>query len=173
MAKDTSAKIKLSDMISTMEKDQILYIGSKTGYFFIGTAEEYEKGITELSRKYHEAAEVGEANAIYDFKKIFANMLKESETANPDGTNMDGMLDAAKALGNASERIRHYRDALSGWVDFQNRPVMDHYRKCWSDTGSGETVPGYSIIVSGTESGPYWMKSEWEKDKKKKKIGTV
>lgn len=167
-----SVAMTLKQLIETVEDTRILYIGSKTNYFFIGTAKEYAERIRDLSAAYHNAAEVGEANTIVDLRRYSASLAKATELAKTDPDAIETMLEIANEIGNASKRNAHYKKVLRDWVDFQNRPVLESYDKTWFEAAAGETEPGLAIIISGSESGPYWTKSEWDGDDTKK-IGTV
>ena len=145
---------KLDFAISLMDADDILHIGSSTGFIFIGTKEEYYKNVGGISahwkKFYQDIVKIREKSIMSTVAEI--TKLKKDykyKTSLEDKINKLKILYASKTGA---------EDILKVFKPVQSRKVLDVYPRIQMD--------GICIIVEGAEQGKYWDKSEWDRDHK-------
>lgn len=128
----------LAEALKNHEND-FVYIGSKSGYFYIGTAQNAFDELTEIGNKY--------LNEMMLLRKKYKAVIKADQ----------------KLLHNEELRLKLSNDYIKGFRPFLEREVKEEYkRKMVKPFGT-------IIIVDGTESGRYWTMTKLLKLKKKRK----
>lgn len=145
---------KLDFAISLMGEDDILNIGSSTGFIFIGTKEEYCKNVGGISahwKKYYQDIVKSREKSIMSTVAEITKLKKDYKyrSALEDKLNRLKILYASKTGA---------EDILKVFKPIQSRKVLDVYPRIQMD--------GICIIVEGQEQGKYWDKSEWDRDHK-------
>lgn len=147
---------KLDFAISLMGEDDILHIGSSTGFIFIGTKEEYYKnvgGIFSHWKKFYQDIVKRREKSIMSTVAEITKLKKDYKyrPALEDKLNRLKILYASKTGA---------EDILKAFKPIQHRKVLDVYPRIQMD--------GICIIVEGQEQGKYWDKSEWDRDHKER-----
>ena len=145
---------KLDFAISLMGEDDILHIGSSTGFIFIGTKEEYHKNVGGISshwKKFYQDIVKSREKSIMSTVAEITKLKKDYKyrPALEDKLNRLKILYASKTGA---------EDILKAFKPIQSRKVLDVYPRIQMD--------GICIIVEGQEQGKYWDKSEWDRDHK-------
>ena len=140
--------------VSLMNDDDILHIGSSTGFIFIGTKEEYHKNVGGISshwKKFYQDIVKSREKSIMSTVAEITKLKKDHKyrTAMEDKLNRLKILYASKTGA---------EDILKEFKPIQHRKVLDVYPRIQMD--------GICIIVEGQEQGKYWDKSEWDRDHK-------
>lgn len=145
---------KLDFAISLMDEDDILHIGSSTGFIFIGTKEEYHKNVGGISahwKKFYQDIVKSREKSIMSTVTEITKLKKDYKyrTALEDKLSRLKILYASKMTA---------EDILKAFKPIQHRKVLDVYPRIQMD--------GICIIVEGQEQGKYWDKQEWDRDHK-------
>lgn len=173
--------MKLSEVIAKAGKNDVLYIGSQSAFFFIGTKEEYEHDMplieSQFARLYLRNMNSARERFVYlckNFTDLSAHVVP-AKYADLKGCTFDydeyhnnvmNIIDnqtikvstAYDDLRNAMKRFGSQHFPMS------EREVISVTRKKLSDE------PGYAIQIEGTESGRYWMKKEYDKAMEKRRL---
>lgn len=155
------AEIKIND-------GQYIHIGSGSGYFFIGTKEEYKFEIDRISEEYRKRIEdkmTASAIALNE-RKLFNPKIDVLPPTSTDeiGGYIKALLDFERDLKNKISKeiadVKHNYETyhsskkeLESWIDFKDREVTDVY-----DRISGD---GVAVIIKGCETGNYWDRKEF------------
>lgn len=157
---------KLSAALSLLkrkDKETIFYLGSSSGYIAIGTARELDKIIDEISFQWEERYR-------NEYNRVMGSFLPMAENCIWDRFE-DPVSYAEKIIriGNqVKTKSNTFRRAIDTWTAFKpirDRPVNEWYSR------TSTSDPGITIIIPGTEIGPYWTKEEWDRDHSQKKRG--
>lgn len=137
---DKLVGLTLSEALEEIPDDEVVHIGSGTGFLFVGgkdAFEEDERGITEQCQK--RAA------------KMIQRYVKDIER-----------IAIAVALEEQLEEILNLCDKINEQVGnmkpITERTVREVYPRIEGD--------GVIVLISGTENGRYWYKSEYDKERK-------
>ena len=137
------------------DPNQLYNVGSKSGFFFIGTRSEWNKCIDALSRKRlkhlknrRKAAkrEVERAQGRLDRKPIKLIFGKDLE-----GTI--AYLNSVVIKG--SRQYAHFNRLIKAFTPFRTREIKDIYSRAVK-------ADGVNIIVGGLDTGNFWMREEFE-----------
>lgn len=148
-----------------MKPNTILYIGSQSAYFLIGTPEECLNLIDSVSEEYFEFFKNNATIAKKRLSEILPK-IKNIEKAAVSGKN--NLMEFAQKLNHlAVMEIQAVKDVSCAvknvdlFTPMRGREIKDAYIK--------EVDPGIAIIIDGYERGKYWFKSEWDNDERKVK----
>ena len=137
------------------DPSQLYNVGSKSGFFFIGTRSEWNKYIDDLSKKRlkylknrRKAAkrEVERAQGRLDRKPIKLIFGKDLE-----GTI--AYLNSVVIKG--SRQYARFNRLVKAFTPFRTREIKDIYSRTVK-------TDGVNIIVDGLDRGDYWMREEFE-----------
>lgn len=136
---------KTVEEIMKAAPETIFYIGSASGYFFIGNYEAWKRdgqAINEKCRRAYESAQLAA-------RKNTEKTLKELEyTLTAKKVDRSACVNRLSALNKISETL------ATEWVDIGNRVPEKIYEK--------EAERGYALVTKGLEEGRYWMKNEYD-----------
>lgn len=157
--------MKLQECIENIEIEdgKFIHIGSGCAFFFVGTKEEYEKSIDEISEEYRIEIEKKMLKCKYNLEQKDVAFLPDVNYAELPETSIFDIKKYCNALIELSAKIdkkiqnrikyvkRYHRiyhscmDALKNWVDLRNREVKETYPRALND--------GIVIIINGDEMG--------------------
>lgn len=171
----------LEEVINSQQDSDFLYIGSGSGFVFIGTKQEALEGVKEADRECFE----------FLFKKSIPNHMKaivravraakhlrqeikELESGNLTPKKKKMLDERYSRLTFCKTMIKQKQDAFNeavdyaaNWTDFLSREVKDIYPHQFVEP------LGTTIIFEGTEAGKYWSYDEVNAKKGKTKKGKV
>lgn len=142
----------LDEAVKEMNDDVIIHIGSKSGFVFIGTKQEYGQMIDRISDQYHKSFTEAKNRYTRKIKKYSDKLrcLEKSEYYE-------------KELRMITESLRKYKmylkqicNVLNRFKPMRERMVKEIYKRISKD--------GIVITIQGDEAGKYWDKDEWDRD---------
>lgn len=148
----------LGDVLESRGNDETLcFIGSASSYFCIGTLAEIDGIIDGISESYRK-----------EYTDTFER-LKEELSKIPQKAKYDGKEDLAKygeklvkygeQIISAVKALRRAGKNYETFRPMRDRMIRDAYYK--------ECDNGIAIIVTGQETGKYWTKEEWDRERNK------
>lgn len=146
--------MKLKRYLKTLNEKDIVSIATEKGsnYVYIG-----EAGNVELISKTFEDYHKNISNTFEKLKhKIKALSLSAPELGEDDDKNLDIVLDYSKRISYAYAMFNRSKKYLLNYVDPMKRDVIS--------TEKRDAEKGVRIIISGSDNGKYWFKSEFDKD---------
>ncbi len=156
-------------------KDDTLYIGSKSAFFFIGTNKEFEKEVKELSKYWKEKHKDTLANSKYVLQLHMKNKPKPGDKQYKKLTDFthggtytkvieyEELLKIWEAKKLALEKtIERNKNILKTFTSFDKRELLHCYRRIDGD--------GLVLVVEGYEIAKFWFKSEWDRYKRGDKV---
>lgn len=142
-------KKKLDAFIKSMPDDEMLYVGAKTSFIFIGTKDEWEKDKAHLNELHHDKIE----NCLsYSENNLNDNIVRLSKEYY--NNEKEGLFNVIDELTYYLKVIRKCTSYLKDWKDIPERTVLDSYPRIQKD--------GTVIVFDGEETGSYWYKSEYD-----------
>jgi len=155
-----------------MVNEVVLHIGSKTGYFFIGTKDEYYADIDQINNDYIKRIKA----TIYKYQTLFKPNDKpkpyeewvshrkyndESEETKRIDYN-SYLLKREKNKQCVVDNLPKQQNKLDHWIDIDDREVLDVYPRIQED--------GIVVIVEGDEIEEYYYRQEYLKAKREKSL---
>lgn len=179
-------KIKRGDILNKMTVDQaihkvaadykdvVFYVGSKTTFFFIGTAEEWDAfGIDEnIGQKHYENFVFNKYRSAAEYMQIMKDMVTPvknvRQLTDKEKTKIDDILDKLSkrklACEQAWDKMCYYENAVRTFQPITQRKVRNIFAK---DPQADTDVPnGLIINLDGYEDGGYWFYHEFKDQKK-------
>lgn len=137
--------------------DTILSVGSKSGYMFIGTRQDYDREIDAISAEvrtvFKDKLEAIEAS-IQSLRIAIAAGRARKDTMSPDMMR--------KRLAELEKKQQMFIEAIATFKPLRERKVIDLYPRINPDDG-------LCVIVEGKEVGEAWCKEEYDKAQKHKR----
>ena len=146
--------MKLKGYLKTLNEKDIVSIATKKGanYVYIGEAGNVEL-ISKMFEDYHKRVADKFEELKYDIKAL---ALSTPELGEDNDENLDIVLDYSKRIANAYVEFNRSKKYLRDYVDPMKRDVIS--------TENRDVEKGVRVIISGSENGKYWFKSEFDKD---------
>lgn len=146
--------MKLKAYLKTLNEKDIVSIATKKGncYVYIG-----EAGNVELISKAFEDYHNSIGNKFEELKhSIKALSLSAPELEEDDDENLDIVLDYSRRIAKAYAIFNSSKKYLRDYVDPMKRDVISVEKR--------DAEKGVRVIISGSDNGKYWFKSEFDKD---------
>ena len=146
--------MKLKRYLKTLNEKDIVSIATKEGtsYVYIG-----EAGNVELISKTFEDYHKNISNTFEELKhSIKALSLSAPELGADDDENLGIVLDYSRRIANAYATFNRSKKYLRDYVDPMKRDVISIEKR--------DAEKGVRVIISGSDNGKYWFKSEFDKD---------
>lgn len=137
--------------------DTILSVGSKSGYMFIGSRQDYDHEIDTVSAEVKAALE--------DRLKVIETGIQNLQAALKAGCTCKGSISPDRArsrLAELAEKQQTLAETIADFKPLRERKVLDLY----SRLNPGD---GICIIVEGNETGDLWCKEESDTVRKRKR----
>lgn len=145
---------ELDKLVHERPADEIISIGSHDGYFFVGTAAEYEECIDEISAALKERMNrTGQRNAKY-FERGLAAAKQKAAVGNMPTPETIKLL--AEAMSSMIKNTAY----MARFKPVREREIVGSYKGIFKGS--------WKIIVEGDESGKYWDRDEYLADKEEK-----
>lgn len=137
--------ILLKDAIKQY-KDRTLYIGSQSGWFYIGNSD-CESELKKIAEYFHK-----QIKQFYESsRRKYTNAISERRASKEQLDNLKNTYQTA---------LENYE-----WVeenpDFMQREVLFDIERIPDDEGTGRLIK-----IKGPEIARYWFRSEYERDRK-------
>lgn len=166
---DKIENITLQERIDAIpEKDEngvdtIIYIGSRSAYYFIGTKTEYERTIDFISKNLLSAMKE-RLKQLKRWDATYHKWLKQLSEVKPDETSetkLKAIAETAEHVANDTEnqirrqkRIPMHEKNVSEFKPVRTRFTKPPYNR--------QTDSGIVIITEGVEAGRYWDYAEYK-----------
>lgn len=161
-------KMTLRDAIRAVDADYpgtIFYVGSESSYFFIGTAEEFDRDIDSINVTYKERFKIDRKRVLDNYVSDLYEAVKEHKKYK---TNVKDEVSLCEYIINKREQLVRnnllvckYHTALRDWCDIQDRIV----KRCYKRDAQGEfdISNGLVMIVPGYEQGKWSFDREYKR----------
>ena len=133
--------------------DIILHIGAQSGFFFVGTAEEFEKEIDDISDGFIPVLEDKIRNAQRDIELVSKTTIRKDFEEDVE-TFSTRLTNAAARLRTALKLIPETRAYIKNYTPIRKRKVKSFNKRIEENT--------VAIVVEGIENGDYWDRTEWD-----------
>lgn len=179
---DKFKKIKRRDIIKKMSvadavhkvaadyPDVVFYIGSKSGFFFIGTAEEFDNyGIDEnIGKKYYDIFVRSKYRTTLEYMDTLGGIPSKKDVKSLDA-KLDVWDKRKYAIERAWNKMMYYDAAVRYWKPITERIVKDIYIK--DERAEFDIPAGLVISIDGCEDGQYWFYHEFKTGKIQRDCG--
>ena len=137
------------------DPNQLYSVGSNSGFFFIGTRSEWNRCIDALSRKRLKCLRSQRTTAKKNAKRA-QERLDQKPIKLICGKNLEETIACLNSVVEIGNREYLYFDRLiKAFTPFRTREIKDIYSRMVKADGT-------NIIVSGLDSGNFWMREEFE-----------
>lgn len=151
-------KMTLKDAIHAVEADYpgtVFYVGSESSYFFIGTAEEFDRDIANICSEYRKQFRTSNKRTS---KELQYDLLNLASYKNSDEFS-EKIYNCNEDLIRSILKTTKYYDAYHNWVDIDKRTVQ----QCYIRDSLGEfNEGGLVMIVPGYENGKWAFYHEYQ-----------
>ena len=135
--------------------NQLYSVGSKSGFFFIGTYSEWNKYIDDLSKNHLKYLKSHRTAAKREAKRA-QERLNQEPIKLICGKDLEGTiayLNSVAKIGN--RRYIYFNELVKAFTPFRTREIKDIYPRMVK-------ADGVNIIVDGLDISDYWMREEFE-----------
>ena len=137
------------------DPNQLYSVGSNSGFFFIGTRSEWNRYIDDLSRKRLKCLRSQRTTAKRNAKRA-QERLDQKPIKLICGKNLEETIAYLNSVVETGNRQYLYFDRLiKAFTPFRTREIKDIYSRMVKADGT-------NIIVSGLDTGNFWMREEFE-----------
>ena len=137
------------------DPNQLYSVGSKSGFFFIGTRSEWNKYIDDLSKKHLKYLKSHRTAAKRNAKRA-QERLDQEPIKLICGKNLEETIAYLNSVVEIGNREYLYFDRLvKAFTPFRTREIKDIYSRMVKADGT-------NIIVGGLDTGNFWMREEFE-----------
>lgn len=142
-------EMRLEQFIDTQSSDQLLFIGSSSGFFFIGTPKEFKERHETVQEKIKRRYRYSAMDRKRDLEKLMTTV-----DVKDDPIEYAKALEArARDIREVQEKLERMNERLFNFQPLKDRIVRDYYHK---------ELGGIAVIVDGQEEGRFWTKEEWD-----------
>lgn len=155
--------ITLQQQMDKLAADEIVHIGSKSGYFFCGTKAEYEANIDAVSDELLAEMKRVRQNLL-GYKTRFPKNFEKLTEFDPTTGDEDAlrklartallMSNGAEKVIQANRRLPIVEQNIAEFKQVRERIVLDFY-PCL------EEADGWNVVVEGIEEGQFWTLDEY------------
>ena len=137
------------------DPNQLYSVGSKSGFFFIGTYPEWNKYIDDLSKKHLKYLKSHRTAAKRNAKRA-QERLDQKPIKLICGKDLEETIAYLNSVVKRGNRQYIYFDRLvKAFTPFRTREIKDIYSRMVKADGT-------NIIVGGLDTGNFWMREEFE-----------
>lgn len=144
----------LDELVHEQGDEVVICIGSHDGFFFCGTRAEYDADIEQISKRLKERMLFNaERNFTYFRNKLNSLQLLAAEGETPTSSDLKILI------GTLSSHLKNTAMAAR-FKPVRDREIQESYNGLFGDS--------LKIIVEGDESGKFWDRDEYQKDKERR-----
>lgn len=142
-----ASEMALADVIDKLPDDEVIHIGSDTGFFFVGRKDEYYRDIDQISQDYLQTAHKKLKEHLKRIKKLNEDLKKPV-------VDFAQIKTIQGKIRTAVEKAQYNEKYISEFEPIPNRKVVEIYNRLQGD--------GICVVVTGAENGKYWFREEYE-----------
>ena len=137
------------------DPNQLYNVGSKSGFFFIGTRSEWNKYIDDLSKKRLKYLKNRRKAAKREVERV-QGRLNRKPIKLIFGKDLEGTIAYLNSVViKGSRQYVHFNRLVKAFTPFRTREIKDIYSRMVKADGT-------NIIVGGLDTGNFWMREEFE-----------
>ena len=137
------------------DPSQLYNVGSKSGFFFIGTRSEWNKYIDDLSRKRLKHLKNRRKAAKREVERAQERLNREPIKL-IFGKDLEGTIAYLNSVViKGSRQCAHYNRLIKAFTPFRTREIKDIYSRATE-------IDGTNIIVDGLDTRDFWLREEFE-----------
>ena len=137
------------------DPNQLYNVGSKSGFFFIGTRSEWNKYIDALSKKRLKHLKNRRKAAKREVERA-QGRLNRKPVKLIFGKDLDGTIAYLNSVViKSSRQCAHYNRLVKAFTPFRAREIKDIYSRATE-------IDGTNIIVDGLDTRDFWLREEFE-----------
>ena len=137
------------------DPNQLYNVGSKSGFFFIGTRSEWNKYIDDLSKKRLKHLKNRRKAAKREVERAQERLNREPIKL-IFGKDLEGTIAYLNSVVESGNRKYIYFDRLvKAFTPFRTREIKDIYSRAVK-------ADGVNIIVDGLDTRDFWLREEFE-----------
>ena len=141
-----ASEMALADVIDKLPDDEVIHIGSDTGFFFVGCKAEYYRDIDQISQDYLQTAH----KKLKEHLKRIKNLNEDLRKPVVDFAQIKTIQGKIRT---AVEKAQYNESYISSFEPIPDRKVIEIYKRLQGD--------GICVIVTGVENGKYWSAEEY------------
>ena len=141
-----ASEMALSDVIDKLSDDEVIHIGSDTGFFFVVSKSEYYRDIDQISQDYLQTAH----KKLKEHLKRIKNLNEDLRKPVVDFAQIKTIQGKIRT---AVDKAQYNESYISSFEPIPDRKVLEIYKRLQGD--------GICIIVTGDENGKYWSAEEY------------
>ena len=138
----------LADALREIQDDEIVHIGSGTGFLFVGDKDAFERDEEKINKECRE-------RAIKMMTLYLDNIQKATHNIGEKRIKLEELKNRVDAIQKLCDKVSEMKDNL---IPLSERTVREIYPRIQGD--------GVIVLIEGAESGRYWYKSEYDKERK-------
>ena len=137
------------------DPNQLYNVGSKSGFFFIGTRSEWNKYIDDLSKNHLKYLKSHRTAAKREAKRAQERLNREPIKL-ICGKDLEGTIAYLNSVVKTGNRkYIYFNELIKAFTPFRTREIKDIYPRMVK-------ADGVNIIVDGLDISDYWMREEFE-----------
>ena len=137
------------------DPNQLYNVGSKSGFFFIGTRSEWNRYIDALSRKRLKYLKNRRKAAKREVERA-QGRLNRKPVKLIFGKDLEGTIAYLNSVViKGSRQYVHFNRLVKAFTPFRAREIKDIYSRATE-------IDGTNIIVDGLDTGDFWLREEFE-----------
>ena len=137
------------------DPNQLYSVGSKSGFFFIGTSPEWNKYIDDLSKKRLKYLKSHRTAAKRKAKRA-QERLNWEPVKLIFGKDLEGTIAYLNSVViKGSRQYVHFNRLVKAFTPFRAREIKDIYSRATE-------IDGTNIIVDGLDTRDFWLREEFE-----------
>ena len=137
------------------DPNQLYNVGSKSGFFFIGTRSEWNKYIDDLSKKRLKYLKSHRTAAKRKAKRA-QERLNRKPVKLIFGKDLEGTIAYLNSVViKGSRQYVHFNRLVKAFTPFRTREIKDIYSRATE-------IDGTNIIVDGLDTRDFWLREEFE-----------
>lgn len=134
----------LADALREIQDDEIVHIGSGTGFLFVGDKDTFEEDEEKISKECRE-------RAIKMMALYMDNIRKATCDIGQKRIKLEELKNRADAIQKLCDKVG---EMMGNLIPLPERTVREVYPRIEGD--------GVIVLISGTENGRYWEKKEYD-----------
>ena len=137
------------------DPNQLYNVGSKSGFFFIGTRSEWNKYIDDLSKKRLKYLKNRRKAAKREVERAQERLNREPIKL-IFGKDLEGTIAYLNSVViKGSRQYAHFNRLIKAFTPFRTREIKDIYSRTVKADGT-------NIIVDGLDTRDFWLREEFE-----------
>lgn len=133
-----ASEMALSDVIDKLPDDEVIHIGSDTGFFFVGSKAEYYRDIDQISKDYLQTVHK-------KLKEHLKRIKKLNEDLGKPVVDFAQIKTTQGKIRTAVGKAQYNEKYISEFEPIPDRKVLEIYKRLQGD--------GICVIVTGAEMG--------------------